>query len=71
MGRRESLAARSFSAGCGRDTASRAPPGFVLRRTNGTPDGSYSPTAERLMLWTSPALFYEVRKDYPDTTHSL
>ena len=26
MGRRENLAARSFSAGCGRDTASRAPP---------------------------------------------
>jgi hypothetical protein len=26
MGRRENFAARSFSAGCGRDTASRAPP---------------------------------------------
>ena len=49
----------------------RPSPGLCPEGPTETLGGSYSPTAERLMLRTSPALFYEVRKDIPDTTHSL
>ncbi len=71
MGRRENLAARSFSAGCGRDTASRAPPRVCAPKDQRNARRVLFTNGGKTNAPDFARTFYEVRKDNPDTTHSL